>query len=306
VFASVQTRRGMQKHEVRSNPVHVEVFSQLDVKPGKLLLLPEGSYTLRLSGGPSLSGTTPGRGLAGHLGGSITRTFVSLDPTIATVHPYYGEVLAHTVGRTLIQVTITQEVRDRTGNVRYQELCKKEVPISVRLATNVEIVGIQPRSQLSGSTVRLLALLKHYNETFTFGVFPVDYIWSSRQHHIVSLHPYRTGMRSSASEGKDATTPASTIQSDQPGIEAVAQKSGDAEVCVYVTIQYPELYEHERREFNVSGIIRVLEPLYGEVQTFIGSPLIPTVTYLLPPNSVHKLATNKEGKMVLYSIRHVE
>ena len=41
------------RKNVFSNSIFVEVFQKMEVKPGKLLLVPGGSYTIKTSGGPS-------------------------------------------------------------------------------------------------------------------------------------------------------------------------------------------------------------------------------------------------------------
>ncbi len=294
VSASVKRKAKEAKtSEVVSNSIYVEVFPQLQIWPRKLLLLPDGSYTLKLSGGPSL--VTADLGAKDHFGGSIARQFRSNNTEVAVVNPQNGEVTGLRVGTTVVYVVITQEIRDRDGAVKYAELCRRGVPVSVQLATEVEIVGGQKRPLISGSIIRLLAVLRYYNESFTFGVFPVEYWWTSRHFHVLSLHPRKSaGPRF----GGEVGTMAASVQGDQLGVDAKANRAGEAEIAVYAAITYPEIYRHERHEFNVSVVIRVVNPLYGVVPTFIDSSPAHTSTYIVPPRCTCQLPANKENNMV--------
>ena len=280
--------------EVVSNLIYIEVFPQLQIWPRKLLLLPDGSYTLKLSGGPSLIAAD--LKAAERFGGSIARQFRSNDTNVAVVNPRNGEVTGMLVGVTNVYVVITQEVRDRDGSTKYVELCRRGVPVSVQLATDVEIVGGQKRPLISGSIIRLLGVLKYFNETFTFGVFPVEYWWTSRHFHVLSMHPLHSS--GAMRYGGETNVVASSIQGDQLGVDAKANRAGEAEVAVFTTITYPEIYRHNVHEFNVSVVIRVVNPLYGNVPTFIDSPAVHTSTYLVPPRCRCQLPTNKENNMV--------
>jgi len=277
--------------ETFSNPIYIEVFPYLQIYPRKLLLVPDGSYTLKIFGGPSSISMDSEKSI-GRLGGSLTRIFKSADPNIATVDPNTGEVTGRHVGDTLVYVTIAQELRDPYNGGHLEELCKRAVPVRVKLATHVEIAGIYKRPILTGATVRLLAVLKHYNETFTYGVFPIEYWWTSKQFHVLGLAPY--GISRSKENSYSAA-----VQGDQLAINAKGLRQGEAEISVFVTITYPLEYRNEPHEFNVSSIARVVNGLYGSVPTFLETQPAHTSTYLLPPRASHRLPANKENNMKL-------
>ena len=90
---------------------------------------------------------------------SISRIFKIADPYIGSVDPLTGEVTGLHVGQTMVHVTITQTMR--AGNsVTYVDLCKREVPVQVRIVTSVEIVGVYGRTVLTGSAIRAIGILK--------------------------------------------------------------------------------------------------------------------------------------------------
>eukprot|EP01022_Parablepharisma_sp_SALTPOND_P034856 TRINITY_DN932_c0_g1_i1.p1 TRINITY_DN932_c0_g1~~TRINITY_DN932_c0_g1_i1.p1 ORF type:complete len:2036 (-),score=158.71 TRINITY_DN932_c0_g1_i1:14-6121(-) len=291
VSASVSRRsKSDVRGEVYSNPIYIEVFPYLQVYPRKLLLLPDGSYTLKISGGPS-SVSMDSDKTALRFGNNIARVFQSSDTDIATVDSTTGEVKGKRVGDTTIYVVITQGTSTSNG-LRYEELCRRAVPVSVKLATGVEIEGAHKRPILAGAIIRLLAVLKHRNETFTYGVYPVEYWWTSKQFHVFGLQQNLL-----AKQGESAY--ASSVQGDQLGVNGKAHRVGEAEISVHVSINYPEEYKGEPNEFNLNTVLRVVNPLYGNVPTFVDSPPVHTSTYLLPPRCTHRFPPNKENNMKL-------
>jgi len=283
VIASV---RSGYKSEVYSNPIYIEVFPALKIYPSGLLLLPDGSYTLKVSGGPFsvLSESDKSK-----YGGTIAKSFQSADPSIVEVNGATGEIKTKRVGDTTIDVILTQEINDySTNTVTYETLCKRRIPISVRLATSVEVVGIRKREILSGATVKIIALLKSYNETFTHAVYPVEYTWTSKQFNVFSLK---------TEDKRDDSV--NIVQSMQPAVEGTAHKPGEADILLHVMITYPEIYKNELHEFTANSVLRVLDPLHGNVPTFIDTPPGQTTTYLIPPKCMHRLPPNKENNMKL-------
>jgi hypothetical protein len=283
LIASVRTG---YRPEVYSNPIYIEVFPALKIYPSGLLLLPDGSYTLKMSGGPFsvLSESDKSK-----YGGTIAKSFQSADPSIVEVNGATGEIKTKRVGDTTIDVILTQEINDySTNTVTYETLCKRRIPISVRLATGVEVVGIRKREILSGATIKIIALLKSHNETFTHAIYPVEYTWTSKQFNVFSL---RTDDKREDS--------VNIVQSMQPAVEGTAHKPGEADILLHVVITYPEMYRNELHEFTANSVLRVLDPLHGNVPTFIDTPPGQTTTYLIPPKCMHRLPPNKENNMKL-------
>ena len=217
-----QKKKNYEKElEVYSNSVNIGVFPRLEVRPKKLLLLPDGSYTIKLTGGPSAIGNLKPEG---QFQRNIARYFKINDTEIATVDQN-GEVTGHIIGHTTVHVMITQEFQGKDGVTEVVELCKRSVHVSVQLATDIKILGAESRSVMSGATFRLLAIIKHFNETFTFGVFPVDYTWTSKQFHVLSLQ----SLHQKFTDSKDSHKIVSSVEGDQQGINAQAHKAGEAE-----------------------------------------------------------------------------
>ena len=92
-------------------------------------------------------------------------------------------------------------------------------------------------------------------------------------------------------------------RSDQQGVIGYAYKEGEADIVMSVVIIYPEPYTREIKDFSLRQSIKVVDPLYGLVNTFAETKLKETQFMIIPYNSIYKLTTNKDAKMVcLYFI----
>lgn len=82
-------------------------------------------------------------------------------------------------------------------------------------------------------------------------------------------------------------------------IYATAMKDGDALLRVQLAIEYPDLYRNERNWFDTDATIKVVEKLSINVPEYSQQDLKQTSLYLLPPNTVSKIQTNRKTKLNL-------
>ncbi len=106
----------------------------------------------------------------------------------------FREVTGNQVGDTNLYYEIIQ-IRQTGGSkingggeiTRRSIISKKTVPIRVRLPTDIDIPYNDQRTVYAGSMIKMFAVLKFNEETFTHGVAPISYSWNSSNHNILAV-----------------------------------------------------------------------------------------------------------------------
>ena len=169
--------------KVSSEAHKIEVFPRVQLQPSDLLLTPNMKYTLRVLGGPS-SGS-PGSGLKG--GQPVVQVDVA-DKEIATIDKFM-EITAKAVGDTTLVYNITQ-IKDHKGGKEFINIVSElTVKIRVRLVTSIEIPYARKRTVYAGSMLKLVAILKHGDETFAHGIGPISFDWNCSHPGILAPGP---------------------------------------------------------------------------------------------------------------------
>jgi hypothetical protein len=89
-------------------------------------------------------------------------------------------------------------------------------------------------------------------------------------------------------------------------IHANALKAGEALINVKMAIEYPAKYSNSQNWFTAKTLIKVQDRLEINVPNLIPEADKQTHLYLLPPNSLSKIVTNKQTKLKLgYSMQSV-
>ena len=168
----------------------IEVFPLLEIFPSELLLTPSMKYTLQINGGPQSSI------LSFQNGSSVEIKFEIDDEKVASVD-LNREVTAHQVGNATLKYLIIQQRGHRINPYRSGKaeedrvesgvVSKKQVPIRVRLVTDIEIPQNNKRLIYTGTLIKMNVVLKFGKEYFTNGIAPISYIWNCSQNQVLSL-----------------------------------------------------------------------------------------------------------------------
>ena len=145
-------------------------------------------YTLQIVGGPSRSVSS-----ISTQSGSVEIRFDIENKKIATVDNY-REISGGEVGDTNLFYEVIQIRSTRGEASRRSIISKKTIPIRVRLVTDIEIPYNDQRTVYSGSMIKMFAILKYKDETFTHGIAPISYSWNSSNQNVLSLNlPQKSG-----------------------------------------------------------------------------------------------------------------
>ena len=133
----------------------------------------------------------------------------------------------------------------------------------MRLVTGIEIPFNQQKSVYTGSMLKQLAVLKHFNETFSHGVAPVSWDWNCS--HPTILRPnfpsdqeYQPHLHSKTiRNGLDNSVQVFTTAFNSSSIHANALKAGEALINVKMAIEYPQKYSNEQNWFTAKTLIKV-------------------------------------------------
>jgi hypothetical protein len=288
-----------KRMDMSGNQIKISVFSKLIVRPESILLLPGGRYTIKIIGGPLLEA------------GQMTKKFLMKDTKIASVSSS-GEITGHRIGKTTLSIQMHEvEEKSRGWTSRSAEaICKKTIPIEVALLTSIEIEKLDSLSLLRESKIRLMAGLKHENNTFTYGLHPINYIWTPRNYNIFTiewpLFARQLHNRKPSSQQSESSTyrDIAPLSGNYIAVNGYAYKPGSAQLTLAVTVSYPDPYQKQRSTFENTVHFTVSDDLYYDIQKFVGYQPHPNAyTYVIPPNSVNRLSSNKEGKLVIFKLK---
>lgn len=138
------------------------------MEPNSLLLTPNMRYTINVVGGPLDDS-------------EITQTYEFKNKEIATISED-REITALTVGET----TLIHKIKcAKNMNV----LSQTELKIRVELVTSIEIPQKWSRAIYKDSLLKQIVVLKYQDETFSHGIAPISYDWSSNDEEILRPYP---------------------------------------------------------------------------------------------------------------------
>ena len=67
-------------------------------------------------------------------------------------------------------------------------ISKKTIPIRVKLVTGIDIPYNDQRTVYSGSMIKMIAILKYNEETFTHGIAPISFNWNISNSNVLQLN----------------------------------------------------------------------------------------------------------------------
>lgn len=83
------------------------------------------------------------------------------------------------MGDTNLYYEIVQIKQSKNDVQRRTIVSSETIPIRVRLATSVDIPFSNERTVYANSMIKLVAILKFHEETFTHGIAPISYSWNA-------------------------------------------------------------------------------------------------------------------------------
>ena len=191
------------------------------------------------------------------------------------------------------------------GNNKPSIVSKKTIPLRVRLITEIEIPFNDQRQIFSGSMIKMITILKHNGETFNHGIAPMSFMWNCTHSHILSITIPGSNEDDSLTLPAFHSSPKAVhhyqhrnkqtfyTQFNSSSVYGIASKPGEASVAVRMAYEYPEEYSQEQNWFDTLANVRVTQKLSIDVPEYIQTGDQETHLYLLPPNAVNKIKTNK-------------
>jgi hypothetical protein len=82
-------------------------------------------------------------------------------------------------------------------------------------------------------------------------------------------------------------------------IYATGLSEGDAQLHVQLAIEYPDLYRSDKNWFDTEATVKVSNRLQINVPEYSNQRETSTHLYLLPPNAVSKITTNRKKRLNL-------
>lgn len=184
----------------------------------------------------------------------------------------------------------------------------------MRLATAIDVPFNDQRTVYSGSMIKLIAILKYNEETFTHGIAPISYSWNISNPSILHLNlPHKANVTQVAHASTALVLSNKNIRDNEHNnnnavfishfnsstIYTTGGKPGEAFVTLSLAIEYPDQYKSERNWFSKTVILRIKDMLSVGIPEFMNNPDKHTHLYLMPPNTYTKIETNRRTRLRL-------
>ncbi|KAI4350639.1 hypothetical protein L6164_005077 [Bauhinia variegata] len=168
-------------HEIRSQPIKVEVYAPPRIHPDNVFLLPGASYVLTIRGGPTLD---------------VHVEYVIKDDKIATVDRYSGRLSAISIGNSTILAKVF--VNEDTVICEAHSFLRVGIPSTATLHVQSEQLGV-------GHELPIYPLFPEGN-LFSFHELCKNYRWTIEDEKVLSfkeaesIHSGKHGVHLAASE----------------------------------------------------------------------------------------------------------
>jgi len=211
------------------------------------------------------------------------------------------------VGDTNLYYEIVQIKQFKNDVQRRTIVSSETIPIRVRLATSVDIPFSDQRTVYANSMIKLVAILKFEEETFTHGIAPISYSWNVSSPSTLQLNlpraPESTALvlankkiRDNEQNNNNAVF---TSHFNSSTVYSTGLRPGEAQVSVQLALEYPDQYRGARNWFAKTVTLRVRDKLKVDIQESLNDEEKQTHLYLMPPNSYSKIETNRKTRLRL-------